>query len=460
MPPGKKARRHLFCELSREFGHNSIIVYNAHSRRATEVNDWRLLREYVGNGSETAFGQLVGKHMALVYWTCRRDLRDPQMAEDATQDVFLLLARKASDFSPRVSISGWLFQASRFVSRDLYRSEMRRQRHEETVQMREKEAMGSLEWREVDPWLNDSLSALKVADREAILMRYFEELSVSEVATALGTSETNARKRLSRAVDRLRGFLLKQGVGVSAIALASLLAEHPARAVPPALHSTTLSALSQEAGTLAASHFHALVFKKGAYLLMQTAKQKIVATAIVTAVIGALVTVPIAGWKIYHEKALAAEIGSGGFTDQSALPSSADAMAAHQEIVADYKAIVDGFNKRDFSSWVSSIAPDAVIKPGSGHVINRDQGIANDQQELASHPEAKITGTLRSLTINGDQAIGTFATRWTQTTTAQDMKAPGHLDVSDETFQMNWEKRAGKWLIVQSNIVSHKERVQ
>ena len=78
-----------------------------------EANDWQLLREYVDNGSEAAFGKLVVRHMQLVYWTCRRDLRDPELAEETAQDVFLLLARKASGLSSDVCVSGWLFQASR-----------------------------------------------------------------------------------------------------------------------------------------------------------------------------------------------------------------------------------------------------------------------------------------------------------------------------------------------------------
>lgn len=85
------------------------------------MSDWQLLSAYAREKSETAFAELVGKHMNLVYRACLRDLGNAQLAEDATQAVFLLLARKAGTLGGNVSIGGWLFTASRLVSRNLAR---------------------------------------------------------------------------------------------------------------------------------------------------------------------------------------------------------------------------------------------------------------------------------------------------------------------------------------------------
>jgi len=96
------------------------------------MDDWRLIQQYVGRtgsgeaASQAAFAQLVQKHMKLVYWICRRDIGDPDLAEDAAQVVFLLLARKASMLGRQVSIAGWLFKTARYVSRDVIRAERRR----------------------------------------------------------------------------------------------------------------------------------------------------------------------------------------------------------------------------------------------------------------------------------------------------------------------------------------------
>src|SRR5579883_3372637 len=174
------------------------------------MDDWRLLREYQEKGSEAAFSRLVDEHMKMVYWTCRRDLTNQELAEDAAQVVFVLLARKASSFNARVSVSGWLFNASRYVARDFNKREARRKRREEAAIMQQPASHEDFEWRELEPWLNDGISHLATRDREAILLRYFNGLSTAEIAGALGTTEPNARKRLSRAVDRLRNYFAKQ----------------------------------------------------------------------------------------------------------------------------------------------------------------------------------------------------------------------------------------------------------
>src|SRR5579862_2186782 len=207
------------------------------------MDDWRLLREYREKGSEAAFSRLVEEHMKMVYWTCRRDLTDQELAEDAAQVVFVLLARKASSFNPRASVSGWLFNASRYVARDFNKREARRRRREEAAIMQQPASHEDSEWRALEPWLNDGLSHLSAGDREAVLLRYFNGLSTPELAGALGTTEANARKRLSRAIERLRGHFIKQGIVVTSAVLSALLAEHSAKAVPRAFHTSMLAAL-------------------------------------------------------------------------------------------------------------------------------------------------------------------------------------------------------------------------
>ncbi|HEX5323012.1 MAG TPA: sigma-70 family RNA polymerase sigma factor, partial [Capsulimonadaceae bacterium] len=207
------------------------------------MNDQRLLREYYEKRSEAAFARLVEEHMKMVYWTCRRDLTNPELAEDAAQVVFVLLAKKAGAFNTRVSISGWLFNASRFVARDFNKRESRRVRREEAAIMQQPASHEESQWREVELWLNDGLSLLAAGDREAILLRYFNELSTPELARALGTTEASARKRLSRAIERLRGHFAKKGIAVTSVALGGLLAHHSAKAAPASLHAATMAAL-------------------------------------------------------------------------------------------------------------------------------------------------------------------------------------------------------------------------
>src|SRR5580700_1389041 len=95
------------------------------------MDDWQLLRRYVEEGAESVFGQLVDRHKRLVYWTCFRDTRDCELAEDAAQAVFSILARKASTLRKGASLSAWLSSTARHTSRNLLASERRRRQAEE-----------------------------------------------------------------------------------------------------------------------------------------------------------------------------------------------------------------------------------------------------------------------------------------------------------------------------------------
>src|SRR5687767_4660347 len=101
-------------------------------------DDWELLRQYVRDGSQAAFARLVQLHIRQVYSACRRQLRDAQRAEDATQATFMILARKASSLvsSQRLRPRGsplplWLHKTARYVSLNAMRADAARRRHEQ-----------------------------------------------------------------------------------------------------------------------------------------------------------------------------------------------------------------------------------------------------------------------------------------------------------------------------------------
>src|SRR5215510_14195802 len=97
----------------------------------------QLLNQYVKDGSEEAFGELVKRYIDLVYSSAVRLFnRDTHLAEDVTQTVFLDLARLARTFSPNVMLGGWLHRHTCFVASKLMRSERRReQRERRSVEM-------------------------------------------------------------------------------------------------------------------------------------------------------------------------------------------------------------------------------------------------------------------------------------------------------------------------------------
>ena len=96
-------------------------------------SDWQLLQDYVERGSQAAFATLVERHVNFVYSTCLREVRHAALAEDVTQVVFLILARKAHRLRESGTLSGWLYKTSCFACKNAMKQERARQRHEQNL---------------------------------------------------------------------------------------------------------------------------------------------------------------------------------------------------------------------------------------------------------------------------------------------------------------------------------------
>ncbi|MCI0744719.1 MAG: sigma-70 family RNA polymerase sigma factor, partial [Verrucomicrobia subdivision 3 bacterium] len=168
------------------------------------LTDAGLLRQYAEGGSETAFRELVDRHVNLVHSAAMRIVNgDLQMARDIAQAVFTDLARKAGALcdlpQKQETLSGWLYTATRFAAMKAVRAEQtRRAREEEAHKMNELTAETAPDWSELRPILDDAMGELAAADREALLLRVFEGKELRAVGEQLGLSEEAARKRISR----------------------------------------------------------------------------------------------------------------------------------------------------------------------------------------------------------------------------------------------------------------------
>jgi DNA-directed RNA polymerase specialized sigma24 family protein len=80
-------------------------------------DDMVLVRDYAAGQAEKAFVTFVARHINLVYSASLRQVRDPHLAEEITQTVFILLARKAPALSPKTILSGWLYRTVQFVGK-------------------------------------------------------------------------------------------------------------------------------------------------------------------------------------------------------------------------------------------------------------------------------------------------------------------------------------------------------
>ena len=184
-----------------------------------EPDDITLLKQYAG-GDESAFTTLFERHVHLVYSAALRQARNPSHAEEVTQAVFILLARKAKSLSPKTVLSGWLYQAARLTTASLIKREIRRQRREQEVYMQTLTEPDTSLWEQISPLLDDAMGRLGEKDRNAIVLRFFENRTPQEVAAALKLNDVTARKRVSRALEKLQKFLFKRGIASTAGTLA------------------------------------------------------------------------------------------------------------------------------------------------------------------------------------------------------------------------------------------------
>ncbi len=166
-----------------------------------EPDDIGLLRDYGEHHSEEAFAVIVRRYVNLVYSVALRSVANPEAAEEITQAVFIILARKAPRLSGRTVVSGWLYQTARLTAARFVRTEIRRQKREREAYMQSlaNEPEPQTAWPQIAPLLDAAMDRLGKKDRDAIVLRYFENKNLREVGAALGASEAAAvmRKSLS-----------------------------------------------------------------------------------------------------------------------------------------------------------------------------------------------------------------------------------------------------------------------
>src|SRR5687768_2271486 len=218
------------------------------------TDDAALLRQFAENGSEEAFATLVTRHINLIYSVALRHVDRPDQAEEVTQAVVIIFARKARELRHVKVLSAWLFKATRLTAANFMRSEIRRTRREQEAYMRSTLNQSEVEaWKQVAPSLDTVVARLPEKDRHAIILRFYEGKSLREVGAAMAISEDAAYQRVNRAVDKLRQFFTKKGVVLPAAALATAISANSVHAAPAGVGVAAVGAASQQAALSAST---------------------------------------------------------------------------------------------------------------------------------------------------------------------------------------------------------------
>jgi RNA polymerase sigma factor (sigma-70 family) len=390
--------------------------------RGPAMTDFELLQQYVRTRAHDAFAELVRRHVDHVYAAAlRQTARDGDAAEEVTQRVFILLAQKASQLvagDPNVLLGGWLFNAVRFIAKDVIRKEERRARHEKKAaemadHMRDRAERHAAaqphdpEWPDVERELDEAMAALPEQTRGVLVLRFFEGKSAREVGEQLGISEEAARKRVSRAVDELRARFARRGVVLSVDALVSGLAAVALVKAPAGLAAASASAaaaaaaaVTSTAGTAATATTATAATSSTAAItggvVMATAKAKTVALigAVVILTGGAVTVAPKFFSPVGARQVKLAQVGPT-ITGTVFGPDGKPAANAEVRVGTRARSASAYTGPRDRADGLTDAAGKyAVPKPDSGQyvvVVSSPQGYAEASwKQLARGEQIKL----------------------------------------------------------------------
>ena len=241
------------------------------------MNDQRtLLAAYVANGSESAFRELVARYIDLVYSTAVRLVNGDPIGRKMSRKRCLQTWLPGGTLAPDVMLGGWLHRRTWHVAATLMRHERRRQHRErQAVEMNAWQDKPEDQLERIAPLLDEAINQLGDHDRAAIVLRFFEHRDLRTIGELLGSNEDAAQKRVSRAVDKLRGHFARRGIVASATVFTSVLAAHAVHAAPVGLASTvTAASLAATTGSgvssFASTLTQTLIMKKTTLVVLAT----------------------------------------------------------------------------------------------------------------------------------------------------------------------------------------------
>jgi RNA polymerase sigma factor (sigma-70 family) len=246
-----------------------------------ELDDSATLRTFAVSRQEDAFQALVQKYLGMVFGIALRRTGDHCLAEEISQNVFSILARKAARLPGAPTLAGWLHRTTVLECSEAMRHEYAHQRKLDALSNHVLTAAdGDSVWREAVPLLDEAIASLPPADRDLILQRFYERKSFRKIGAALSKTDDAAQKQCERALQKLAHILARKGVLVPAGALAAGLTAHVAQAAPSGLAWAISKGTLAGVSTLSAK----TIILKTLRLMTHTKSRAVLTVALVAAI--------------------------------------------------------------------------------------------------------------------------------------------------------------------------------
>lgn len=158
------------------------------------------------SGSEKALSCLIGRHYHAVYAYFYKNTGQYHHSMDLTQEVFVKAALAIGRYRPRASFQSWLFAIASNHLKNYYRSLSRRPREQELLQeaVREPAAASAESAAEQKSDLAGALAKLPAAQKEALLLRFYHDFSVKEIAKITSVPQATVKARIRYGLAKLK----------------------------------------------------------------------------------------------------------------------------------------------------------------------------------------------------------------------------------------------------------------
>ena len=179
---------------------------------STQASDEALMRAWV-EGDVTAFDQLYSRHRGRLYRYLLRQLRDQATADELFQDVWQRVIAARAGWKPEAAFSTWLFRIAHNRLADHWRASSYRppapaDADERAARIPDPDTpertLSEFEQRRL---LQLALDALPAEQREVLLLRLEQELTLEEIGAITGVGRETVKSRLRYAMDKLRARL-------------------------------------------------------------------------------------------------------------------------------------------------------------------------------------------------------------------------------------------------------------
>lgn len=172
------------------------------------LTDQKLVKE-IQSGSQSAMDVLVKRHYKLVYSYVYRKTSDKEIAYDLTQEIFIKMLKKIDSYSATGEFKNWLLTMTVNHCRDYYRSkafkEASNSNEYEDKMFRERDDVTYIfDKNETRKEIKDALSTLPAMQREAIILKYFHDLKINEIAKATSATDSTVKSRLRQGMEKLK----------------------------------------------------------------------------------------------------------------------------------------------------------------------------------------------------------------------------------------------------------------